>query len=153
MKGDRVFVDFTSACVDPAAFPSPQAIDLTRPLDRYIHHGWGPHACIGRPIVETAMAAQLRVFAQLKNLRRAPGAAGDLKSKALYGPVKVYMSEDWSEWVPLPASEFSCCKIKSGTLILTIAMSVQWDGFEPWSPLAEGRILLPKYPATMADLE
>lgn len=152
-KGDRVFVDFAAACLDPTVFPNPQAIDLTRPLDKYIHHGWGPHICIGRPIVETAMAAQLRVFAQLKNLDRAPGVAGELKSKTVNGPFKVFMKEDWTEWWPFPASKFSVRKAKTGTLILPAAMHVQWDGFESWSPLSEGSVLLTKYPHTVDEME
>ena len=153
-KGDRIFVDFTTACVDPTVFPDPQAVDITRPMDRYIHHGWGPHDCIGRPIVVKAMAAQLRVFAQLKNLRRAPGVAGELKSKTVNnGPFKVYMKEDWSDWWPFPASKFTFRKVKIGTLILTAAMNVQWDGFESWSSLANGTILLPKYPRHTSEME
>lgn len=118
-KGDRIFVDLATACLDPDVFPNPLTIDLARPLDKYIHHGWGPHTCIGRPMVVTAMAAQLRVFAQLKNLRRATGAAGELKSKTVNGPFKVFIKEDWSEWWPFPACKFSFREFKIGTLILT----------------------------------
>lgn len=67
-------------------------------MGNYIHFGRGPHACLGRPIAVTAMAAQLRIFAQLKNLRRAPGIAGELKSKTVNGSFKVFMKEDWSDW-------------------------------------------------------
>ncbi|KAF6222366.1 hypothetical protein HO133_001452 [Letharia lupina] len=150
-KGDRIFVNLATASLDPTVFPNPQVIDLTRPLDKYIHHGWGPHGCIGRPIVETAMAAQLRVFAQLKNLRRAPG--GELKSKTVNGPFKVFMTKDWSDWWPFPTSKFSFRKVKTGMLTLTAAMDVQWDGFESWSPLAEGSVLLTKYPCRGDEME
>ena len=107
-KGDRIFVDLATAGLDPTVFPDPQAVDLTRPLEKYIHHGWGLHSCLGRPIIETAMAAQLRVFAQLKNLRRAPGVAGQLKKKTVDGPFTVYMKHDWSDWWPFPACKSNC---------------------------------------------
>lgn len=45
------------------------------------------------------MAAQLLVFAQLKNLRRAPGVAGQLKKKTVDGPFTVYMKHDWERLV------------------------------------------------------
>ena len=78
------------------------------PLEKYIHHEWGLHSCLGWPIVETAMAAQLRVFAQLKNLRRAPGVAGQLKKKTVDGPFTVYLKHDWSDWWPFPACKSNC---------------------------------------------
>ena len=151
--GMQVLVDIATACLDPTVFPNPRAIDLTRPMDKYIHHGWGPHRCVGRSINMTAMAAQLRVFAQLKNLRRAPGMAGELKSKKVNGPFKVFMKEDWSDWWPFPTSESTFCKVQTATLILIAAMNVQWDGFESWSPLAEGSVLLKKYPTKRDPVE
>ena len=91
--------------MDPTKFPDPEEIKLDRPDADYIHHGWGPHACLGRPIVMTSMAAQLKVFAKLKNLRRAPGLQGQLKSTTVNGAVKVFMKEDWSDWWAFPTSK------------------------------------------------
>jgi len=102
--GDVIFADFVSAGVDPEVFPDPLEIRLDRPDDVYIHHGYGGHACLGRPIVMLAMAAQLRVFARLKNLRTAPGPAGELKSTLVNGVFMEYMSEDWSQWTPFPST-------------------------------------------------
>ncbi|KAH0556381.1 hypothetical protein GP486_005695 [Trichoglossum hirsutum] len=104
-KGDQIFVNFVSAGVDPNKFPDPYEIKLDRPDESYIHHGWGPHACLGRPIVVTAMASQLRVFAKLKNLRRAPGLQGEMKSTLVAGAFRAYMKEDWSDWWPYPTSK------------------------------------------------
>jgi linoleate 10R-lipoxygenase len=50
------------------------------------------------------MAAQLRCFAKLKGLRRAPGLEGQLKNKLVNGTFKVYMREDWSDWWPYPTT-------------------------------------------------
>ena len=106
-KGEQIFVNFVSAGRDPTVFPDPEEIKLDRPESSYIHHGYGSHACLGRPMVVTAMAAQLRVFARLKGLRKAPGLEGQLKRKTVNGAFKVYMKEDWSAWWPYPTSEFS----------------------------------------------
>ena len=37
--------------------------------------------------------------------------------------------------------------------MLTAAMHVQWDGFEEWSPLAQGKVLLTKYPRRREEME
>lgn len=114
VKDESIYTDFVSAGLDPKAFPEPRKIKLNRPRDRYIHHGIGPHACLGRPMVEIAMAAQLKVFARLKNLRRAPGPQGQMKRTipapnpvssdpgANPGSITVYQKEDWSDWWPFP---------------------------------------------------
>lgn len=122
--GDQIYTDFIAAGLDPKAFPKPEEINLNRDRSLYIHHGYGPHRCIGRPIVEISMAAQLKVFAKLKNLRRAPGPQGELKFSIPApdpvsshpapnpGSIKVFLKEDWSDWWPFPTSK--------STLILTL---------------------------------
>ena len=115
--GDSIYTDFVAAGLDHDAFPEPHLIKLDRDRTKYIHHGWGPHACLGRKIVEVAMAAQLKVFAKLENLRRAPGPQGHIKSttpspnpegsepQKTPGQIKVFMKEDYSDWWPFPASK------------------------------------------------
>ncbi|MCJ1472897.1 hypothetical protein MMC13_001546 [Lambiella insularis] len=112
-KGDQIFVDFVSAGTDPEKFPNPAAIDLDRPEESYIHHGWGAHACLGRPIVTVAAAAQLRVFARLANLRRAPGLQGEMQFKRVNGAFKVFLNEMGTEWERFPTNK-----------------KVHFDGFE-----------------------
>lgn len=101
-----VLLNLLSASLSPTTFPSPQEINLSRPRDTYLHHGWGAHACIGRDLITTALAAQIRVLAQLKNLRRMPGAQGEVKflwkEKTLGW--KVFLSEDWREQWPFPTT-------------------------------------------------
>ncbi|GFF88042.1 psi-producing oxygenase A [Aspergillus udagawae] len=101
-KGHGVFVDFITAGRDPVRFPDPEEIRLDRPADVYIHHGWGPHACLGRAIVTTAGAVLLGVLGRLENIRRAPGPAGEMKSKLVNGAFKLYLREDGSSWTPFP---------------------------------------------------
>jgi cytochrome P450 len=104
-QGDTILASFVTAGRDPSVFPDPDEIKLDRPDDVYIHHGWGPHACLGRPIVTVAAASALRVLARLVNLRRAPGPAGEMKSKSAPGGLfKQFLSADGSEWGPYPSS-------------------------------------------------
>ena len=101
-----VILNLLSASLSPTTFPNPQEINLSRPRDKYLHHGWGAHACIGRDLITTALAAQIRVLASLKNLRRMPGPQGEVKTlwkeKALGW--KVFMTEDWREMWPFPTT-------------------------------------------------
>ncbi|KAI1119929.1 hypothetical protein F5Y10DRAFT_290643, partial [Nemania abortiva] len=100
-NGDTIFTDFVAAGLDASKFPDPYEIKLDRPEKLYIYHGWGPHACLGRPVVTTAAASMLRVCARLGSLRRSPGPAGEMKSKTVNGAFKVYLAEDGSKWEPV----------------------------------------------------
>lgn len=101
-----VFADFITASRDPARFPDPEAIRLDRPYGDYIHHGWGPHSCLGRPIVETAATAMLRQFArECHGLRRATGNAGEMKRKLFNGAFPVFLSQDGGDWESFPVGE------------------------------------------------
>ena len=109
-KGAHLYTDFVLAGRDEKKFPNANEIDITRPESLYIHHGIGPHACIGRAITEVSLAVQLGLFAKLKNLQPMPGLSGKLKyaTKRPGGTpetVRVYMTEDWSSWWPFPTSK------------------------------------------------
>jgi cytochrome P450 len=108
--GARVFVSFVSAARDPNRFPDPDTVDPRRDINTYIHYGFGPHACLGRAASQIAITEMFRALFRKKNLRRAPGAAGELKKVPRPGGFYVYMKEDWSQMWPFPVS-----------------MKVQWD--------------------------
>lgn len=101
-----ILLNLLSASLSASTFPDPQAINLSRPREKYLHHGWGAHACIGRQLITTALAAQVRALGNLKNLRRVPGPQGEVKflwkERALGW--KVFMTEDWSELWPFPTT-------------------------------------------------
>lgn len=84
------------ACKDPDAFPDPMTFRLDRPVDRYIHFGFGPHECLGREIALLQVTYLIKVVAGLKNLRPAPGDMGALKSIQI-GSERSYLSSDWAE--------------------------------------------------------
>ena len=80
----------------------------------------GPHGCAGRAIAITALASMTKVAAQLKNLRRAPGAQGQIKS--VPGPVgsKQYLSDDWSRYQPFAGCKFSLGHVLHNWLIMSM---------------------------------
>ena len=132
-KGETVFTSFISAGLDEHRFPDPKKIKLDRPEDSYIHHGWGPHACLGKPIVTVAGASMLRACARLNNFRRAKGPAGEMKSKFVNHAFKVFLAEDGSEWGPFPnckcvsnSSRCSTNPLSQPNWCSLIALSKRW---------------------------
>jgi cytochrome P450 len=61
---------------DPSAFPDPQIFRTTRPLDNYLHFGWGMHRCFGRGIAQAVLPAAVGALLRLPNLRRVRGLRG-----------------------------------------------------------------------------
>ena len=112
--GQRVLVNLVSASRDAAAFPDPEKVDLARPMDAYIHYGWGPHQCIGLEVSKVALSTMLKTFARLENLRRVPGPQGRMKTLHVEGGFSVYLTEDGTSLFPFPTT-----------------MKVNWDGEIP----------------------
>jgi Cytochrome P450 len=120
-SGRRILVDLISAGRDPVAFPDPVEVKLDRPIDSYIHYGWGPHQCAGMDISMVAMTAMFKTVFGLKGLRGAQGSApgggwygesqGELKTLQVPGmSITLYMTPDQSSIFPFPTT-----------------MKVQWD--------------------------
>jgi len=118
--GGRVLVDLTAVSCDPTAFANPDEVDIKRPLDSYIHYGWGSHQCAGMDASQVAMTAMFKTVFALKNVTRAQGGGpggrwygsspGELKT--LEGPygLTLYMTADQSTIFPFPTT-----------------MKIQWD--------------------------
>ncbi|CAI4212608.1 unnamed protein product [Parascedosporium putredinis] len=120
--GDRLLLSFASASRDPRVFPDPETVRLDRPIDSYIHFGFGAHRCAG---AELSMVAQTALFKQivgLKNLRRAGGDRGRMKSmparkwkgqrrpdearaeEGAWTGLRTYMTPDQSGYWPVPST-------------------------------------------------
>jgi linoleate 10R-lipoxygenase len=46
--GDQIYTNFITAGLDEIFFPNPRKIEPDRNRDLCIHHGYGPHSCLGR---------------------------------------------------------------------------------------------------------
>ncbi|KAI9147362.1 heme peroxidase [Paramyrothecium foliicola] len=103
-KGQTLLVNYKSAGLDATVFPEPQEVKLDRPESSYIDGTYGGDFSLDKNVVATALAVQLRAFGRLKNLRRANGPAGQLKSTSLDGGFKLFMTENWGEWTPFPST-------------------------------------------------
>ncbi len=112
--GDEVLCDLVTASLDPTGFPEPEKVILDRPLDSYIHFGWGPHMCLGYGVSKLALTTMLKTVGKLDNLRRAPGTQGQIKKVPGPGGITMYMTADQSSLFPFPTT-----------------MKVRWDGDLP----------------------
>lgn len=111
-KGGNVFVNLRAASHDPTMFPNPDEVDLNRPMDSYIHLGYGPHQCLGLPMAKVTLTCMLKEVAKLKNLRPAPGDQGKLhkvEAKAGKYPYHAYLTENWDTYFPFPCGKSHPC--------------------------------------------
>ncbi|WP_372404223.1 cytochrome P450 [Streptomyces luteireticuli] len=80
-RGAKVALLFGSANHDPARFPDPGRLDLTRKDNAHLSFGAGIHYCLGAPLARLELAASLQAL-----LGRAPGLrpAGEPERKPGY---------------------------------------------------------------------
>ena len=112
--GEKVLCNLVTACKDPKEFPEPEKVILDRPLDSYIHFGWGAHMCLGYGASKLALTTMLKTVGKLDNLRRAPGNQGQIKKVPGPGGITMYTTADQSSLFPFPTT-----------------MKVRWDGDLP----------------------
>lgn len=124
--GTRLVLNLTAANHDGTVFSEPETVCLDRPIKSYIHFGWGPHLCLGQDMSIVGLAVVFKKIVGLKNLRRTPGAKGEVKSfpamfwngqvgskrnpDAGWTGLRTYMTPDQSSLWPLPST-----------------LKVQWD--------------------------
>ena len=118
--GDKVLLNFRTACLDPAIFTDPTKFDPTRSLDKYLHLGIGPHDNLGFETTATALTAMCKVVLGLDKLSAAKGPQGkihkvprllDVKGSGA-DPEQVegyhgFLTENWDQIWPVPQSECS----------------------------------------------
>ncbi len=69
-EGQIAFTMLAAADRDPAIFPDPDALDITRKENRHIAFGYGIHFCLGAPLAraeaQVAFATMLRRLPELR---------------------------------------------------------------------------------------
>jgi hypothetical protein len=118
--GDKVLLNFRSACLDPVAFPKPTKFDATRPVAKYLHLGIGPHDNLGFETTVVALTAMCKVVLSLDKLAPAKGPQGkihkvprllDVKRTTAADPEEIegyhgFLTENWDQVWPVPQSKF-----------------------------------------------
>ncbi|KAF2689680.1 heme peroxidase [Lentithecium fluviatile CBS 122367] len=110
--GDTVFVNLHAASNDEAVFPKHETLDLTRPLDSYIHLDFGPHGSLIAPLARVALTTMLKEVAKLKGLRPAKGPQGKVHKVRVKGKVAggegdecwAYLTEMWDGFWMFPCA-------------------------------------------------
>ena len=77
-KGTMVLAANLSAMFDPLRVDNPDAFRTDRPWENYILWGYGMHTCFGAHINHAIMPQILKPLLKRTNLRRVPGAAGQI---------------------------------------------------------------------------
>lgn len=69
-SGEGVILNVAAANRDPAQFPGPDELDLTRDAGHHVAFGFGVHQCLGQPLARLELAVVLETV-----LRRVPSMA------------------------------------------------------------------------------
>jgi len=73
--GEQVIIYWASANRDEAEFPAPDAFDLTRPVNRHVAFGAGPHRCVGSNLARMNLRVALtELTRRLTDIKLQPGA-------------------------------------------------------------------------------
>ncbi|KAI0402197.1 linoleate diol synthase [Xylaria palmicola] len=104
----RIFVNFATAAKDARNFPEPDEVNPRRPLNTYVTYVLGPHTCLAYNTCQVALTEMFRSIFRLKNLRRAPGAQGELKRIHSPDGYDVYLREDRGAYYPFPSTMHVC---------------------------------------------
>jgi cytochrome P450 len=74
--GGTVIAAPIAAMFDPEVFEGPSRFSSDRPLDGYIHFGFGPRTCFGKYVADVVIVEMIRALVLLPNLKRAAGSKG-----------------------------------------------------------------------------
>ena len=123
--GDKIFASFVEANHDASVFPEPNEVKLDRPIDSYITSIQGASTGFGQEITKIALVAMIRVVGRLENLRRAPGAQGQLKKIPQEGGYYVYLRQDGTSYFPFPMSKSYIINLHSEYMLTDYLYSSQ----------------------------
>ena len=100
--GQMVFCNLQSAFQDPKVFPDPLNIQLDRDANLYSLYGWNHYGYLEN-LSRVALTTMLKTVGKLKNLRRAAGLQGHLKT-VKGGRGLMYMNSEQSHYSPFPGT-------------------------------------------------
>jgi linoleate 8R-lipoxygenase / 9,12-octadecadienoate 8-hydroperoxide 8R-isomerase len=101
--GQGVLCDMQSAFRDPEVFPQPLKVDLNRDKELYTQYGFGPNGCLDE-MSRVALTTMFKLIGRLKNLRRAPGPQGQMKTVEGPSGGLLYMNGDQTSFSPFPST-------------------------------------------------
>jgi linoleate 10R-lipoxygenase len=90
-----VILNIAEAGRDPKMVPNADKFDPTRERPEIDGYSTGQHECFGRHIAVTFLTGLIKLAANLKGLRKAPGQQGEVKTINVGGE-KIYLNDNWS---------------------------------------------------------
>lgn len=94
-KGSVVVLQWGAANRDPAQFPNPDRIELTRSnASQHLTFGYGAHICVGNRLARAEIRISVhKLLKRLRNIRYARGAASVVRDPHFfaYGPRELYI--------------------------------------------------------------
>ncbi len=82
--GSSVIAGPLAVMFDPREFEAPHLFLSSRPLEKFVHFGFGPRTCFGKYVADTAMLEIFRAVVKLPRVKLGAGSSGRV---AYDGPV------------------------------------------------------------------
>ncbi|CRK44466.1 hypothetical protein BN1723_006118 [Verticillium longisporum] len=104
--GDKLMIRYSDLAFNAEVYPRPNDILVTRPLDSYHFVGYGPNQALASPLSRFVLVSMFRAVARLKNVRKAPGPQGEIKTvdDGDAAGLNRYMDVFWREFSPSPVN-------------------------------------------------
>ncbi|RBQ85803.1 hypothetical protein VDGD_20799 [Verticillium dahliae] len=104
--GDKLVIRYSDLAFNAEVYPRPNDILVTRPLDSYHFVGYGPNQALASPLSRFVLVSMFRAVARLKNVRKAPGPQGEIKTvdDGDAAGLDRYMDVFWREFSPSPVN-------------------------------------------------
>jgi cytochrome P450 len=85
-KGESLLVSIPMANRDPARFPDPSALDITRTISGHMAFGHGVHQCLGQQLARIELRIGFAaLLSRFPNLRLATGDVLLRAGRGIYG--------------------------------------------------------------------
>ncbi|KOS19260.1 Psi-producing oxygenase A [Escovopsis weberi] len=94
--GDPVFLNLGASARNAGDFgATATTFDATRKVEGVRAYSYGQHECLAREVALAFVVGMVKLVADLKNLRPAPGLMGQVKT-IMVGADKAYLNDSWS---------------------------------------------------------
>ncbi|KAI6090870.1 heme peroxidase [Hypoxylon rubiginosum] len=93
--GDLVVMLLAEAARNEKEVPNAKEFDPNRKLDAVSSFSYGQHECLGQEVARAFLTGLVKLVADLKQLRPAPGEMGTVKTIQV-GSEKAYLNDSWS---------------------------------------------------------
>lgn len=91
-KRQAVIAGMAAANRDPARFPDPDRLDVSRPNNRHLAFGWASHFCFGAPLAPLEGQIAFEALTETAGLEARSGTSGVARELGLRGLTRMPVS-------------------------------------------------------------